>query len=164
MQNRVRSEIRALNPHLPVYDVTTLSERRSFALRPDRMMAVLASFFGVLALLLTAMGIYGVISYAVGRRTREIGVRLALGATRARVLWMIVREILVLVVAGAALGLPLSFICNRVLKATLFGVAPQDLTTAAECFAVLLLVATAAAYLPARRAALLEPASTLRAE
>ena len=164
MQNRVRSEIRALNPNFPVYDLTTLRERRSSALRPDRMLALLASFFGCLALLLSAIGIYGVISYAVGRRTREIGVRLALGATRAAVLWMIVRETLMLVAVGAAFGLPLSFICNQVLKATLFGVAPQDALTASASLGVLVLAGTAAAFLPARRAALLQPASTLRAE
>src|SRR5437870_13804555 len=84
--------------------------------RPGRMMAILAGFFGSLALLLTAMGIYGVIAYAVGRRTRESGVRLALGATPRNVLQMIVRETLTLVAAGAILGLPLGFICSRVLK------------------------------------------------
>src|SRR5207249_10008288 len=90
-----------------------------------------------LALLLTAMGIYGVIAYAVGRRTRESGVRLALGATPRNVLQMIVRETLTLVAAGAILGLPLAFICTRVLKSTLFGVEPQDPITAAACPIVL---------------------------
>jgi ABC-type antimicrobial peptide transport system permease subunit len=161
---RVRSEIRALNPHVPVYDVTTLAARLSLAQRPDRMMAILASFFGALALLLTAMGIYGVIAYAVGRRTKEIGVRLALGATRANVLWMIVRETVTLVAVGAAIGLPLAFICTRVLKSMLFGVEPQDPITAVACLVVLLLPGVLAGYLPARRASLLEPVSTLRAE
>jgi len=164
MMDRVRAEVRALNPHLPVRDVTTLAERLSLAQRPDRMMAILASFFGSLALLLTAMGIYGVIAYQVGRRTKEIGVRLALGATPANVLGMIVRETLTLVAAGAALGLPLAFICTRVLKSMLFGVAPQDPITAVVCLGVLLMAGVAAGYLPARRAALLEPVSALRTE
>jgi ABC-type antimicrobial peptide transport system permease subunit len=162
--DRVRSGIRALDPHLPVYDVTTLSERLSVAQRADRMMAILATFFGALALLLTAMGIYGVIAYAVGRRTKEIGVRLALGATRANVLWMIVRETFTLVAVGAAIGLPLAFICTRVLKSMLFGVEPQDPITAVACLVVLLLAGALAGYLPARRAALLEPVSALRTE
>jgi putative ABC transport system permease protein len=162
--DRVRGEIRALNPHVPVRDVMTLSERLSLAQRPDRMMAILASFFGSLALLLTAMGIYGVIAYGVGRRTKEIGVRLALGATPARVLGMIVRETLMLVAAGAIVGLPLAFICTRWLKSMLFGVGPQDPITAAACLIVLLLAGLAAGYVPARRAALLEPVSALRTE
>jgi predicted permease len=164
MLDRVRSEIRALNPHVPVYDVATLSEWLSLAQRPDRMMAILASFFGSLALLLTAMGIYGVIAYAVGRRKKEIGVRMALGATPRNVLGMIVRETLTLVAAGAILGLPLAFVCTRVLKSMLFGVEPQDPITAAACLIVLLMAGLAAGYLPARRAALLEPVSALRAE
>ena len=164
MVDRVRAEIRALNPHFPVRDVSTLAARLWLAQRPDRMMAILAGFFGSLALLLTAMGIYGVIAYAVGRRTRESGVRLALGATPRNVLQMIVRETLTLVAAGAILGLPLAFICTRVLKSTLFGVEPQDPITAAACLIVLLLAGLAAGYVPARRAAVLEPVSALRTE
>ena len=120
--------------------------------------------FGGLALLLTAMGIYGVIVYAVGRRTKEIGVRLALGATPRNVLQMIVRETLTLVAAGAILGLPLAFICTRVLKSMLFGVETQDPITAVACIGVLLIAGLVAGYLPARRASLLEPVSALRAE
>ena len=164
MMDRVRGEIRALNPHIPVRDVTTLAERLSLAQRPDRMMAILASFFGALALVLTAMGIYGVIAYGVGRRTKEIGVRMALGATPGNVLGMIVRETLALVAAGAIVGLPLAFVCTRVLKSMLFGVEPADPITAVVCLGVLLGAGIAAGYLPARRAALLEPVSALRAE
>ena len=164
MTDRVRAEVRAFNPHLPVRDLTTLAERLSLAQRPDRMMAILASFFGSLALLLTAMGIYGVIAYEVGRRTKEIGVRLALGATPHKVLGMIVRETLVLVAGGAALGVPLVLVCTRVLKSMLFGVEPQDPGTVVVCIGVLSMAGLAAGYLPARRAALLEPVSALRAE
>ena len=164
MTDRVRAEVRAFNPHLPVRDLTTLAERLSLAQRPDRMMAILASFFGSLALLLTAMGIYGVIAYEVGRRTKEIGVRLALGATPHKVLGMIVRETLVLVAGGAALGVPLVLVCTRVLKSMLFGVEPQDPGTVVVCIGVLSMAGLAAGYLPARRAALLEPAFALRAE
>jgi len=110
------------------------------------------------------MGIYGVIAYAAGRRAKEIGVRLALGATPRNVLQMIVRETLMVVAAGAALGLPLAFVCTRVLKSMLFGVEPQDPITAAACLGVVLVAGVMAGYLPARRAALLEPVSALRTE
>jgi predicted permease len=162
--DRVRAEIRALNPHVPVYDVTTLAARLSLAQRPDRMMAILASFFGSLALFLTAMGIYGVIAYMVGRRRKEIGVRLAFGATPRNVVQMIVRETLKLVAAGVIFGLPLAFICTRVFKSMLFGVEPQDPITAMACIGVLLMAGLVAGYLPARQASLLEPVSALRAE
>lgn len=164
MTDRVRAEIRALNPRFPVRDATTLAARLSLAQRPDRMMAILASFFGSLALLLTVVGVYGVIAYAVGRRTKEIGVRLALGATPGNVLWMIVRETLILVAAGAIAGLPLAFVCTRLLKSMLFGVETQDPITAATCLGVLLMAGVAAGFVPARRAAQVEPISALRAE
>jgi predicted permease len=164
MTDRVRAEIRDLNTHIPVLEATTLAARLSLAQRPDRMMAILASFFGSLALLLTIVGIYGVIEYAVGRRTKEIGVRLAFGATSGNVVWMILRETLLLVAAGAIVGLPLSFVCTRLLKSMLFGVDPQDPLTAGACLGVLLIAGVMAGFLPARRAALLEPVSALRTE
>jgi ABC-type antimicrobial peptide transport system permease subunit len=105
-----------------------------------------------------------VIAYVVGRRTKEIGVRLALGATRTNVLWMIVRETVTLVAVGAAIGLPLALICTYVLKSMLFGVEPQDPITALASLVVLLLAGVLAGYLPARRAAVLEPVSALRTE
>src|ERR1035437_4728461 len=89
---------------------------KSEAVQRDRMMAALSGFFGVLALLLTAVGVYGVIAYAVGRRTAEIGVRMALGATSGQVRWMVLRETLTLMAAGAVIGVPVSFACARVLK------------------------------------------------
>jgi len=100
----------------------------------------------------------------VGRRTKEIGVRMALGATPRNILQMIVRETLTLVAAGAILGLPLAFVCTRMLRSMLFGVEPADPITAATCLIVLLMAGLAAGYLPARRAALLEPVSALRVE
>jgi predicted permease len=160
----VRTEIRAINPKLPVYDITTLSERRSLALHQDRMMATLAGFFGMLALLLTAVGVYAVLAYAVGRRTVEIGVRMALGATRAGVLWMVVRETLTVVAAGVALGIPISLASGKVLKAMLFGVKPQDTFTVVFCAGVLLAAGLVAGFLPARRAARVDPMAALRTE
>jgi predicted permease len=164
LQDRIRAEIRAVDSRLPVYDLTTLDARHSLAVQRDRMMAALSGFFGVLALLLTAVGVYGVIAYAVGRRTAEIGVRMALGATSGQVRWMILRETLTLMAAGAVIGVPVSFVCARVLKAALFGVTPQDPATAIVCALILLLAGGVSGYLPARRAASVEPMSALRSE
>ena len=164
VQDRIRAEIRAVDSRLPVYDLTTLDARHSLAVQRDRMMAALSGFFGVLALLLTAVGVYGVIAYAVGRRTAEIGVRMALGATSGQVRWMVLRETLTLMAAGAAIGVPVSFVCARVLKTALFGVTPQDPATAIACALMLLLAGGASGYFPARRAANVEPMTALRSE
>jgi predicted permease len=164
LQDRIRAEIRAVDSRLPVYDLTTMDARHSLDVQRDRMMAALSGFFGVLALLLTAVGVYGVIAYAVGRRTAEIGVRMALGATSGQVRWMVLRETLTLMAAGAVIGVPVSFVCARVLKTALFGVTPQDPATAIICALMLLLAGGASGYFPARRAASLEPMSALRSE
>ena len=162
VRDHVRAAIRSINPQLPVYDETTLADRRSLALSQDRMMAALSAALGLMALLLTAVGIYSVIAYSVGRRTAEIGIRMALGATAASVRWMVVRETLVLVTIGGAIGIPLSLTGARVLKSMLFGVAPEDPLTLAATLAVLIGAGLLAGYLPARRAARLDPASALR--
>ena len=158
----VRAAIRALNPRLPVYDVTTLEDRRSLALGRDRTMAALSSSLGGIALLLTVIGIYGVIAYSVGRRTAEIGVRMALGATASSVRWLVLRETLRLVAIGGGVGIPMSLAATSLLRSTLFGVGPQDPLTLLTSVGVLLLAACVAGYLPARRAARLEPAAALR--
>jgi predicted permease len=163
-QDRARSQIRAIDPKLPVYDVTTLDARRGRAVERDRMMAALAGFFGVEALLLTAIGLYGVIAYAVGRRTAEIGVRMALGATTGRVQWMIIRDTLTLLALGTGIGLPLAFASVGVLKTSLFGVTTSDPITAVACATVLLLAGGLAGYVPARRAASVSPTLALRSE
>jgi ABC-type antimicrobial peptide transport system permease subunit len=160
--DRVRAAIRALNPHLPVYDITTLDDRRSEALGRDRMMAALSAGLGGVALLLTVIGIYGVIAYSIGRRTSEIGIRMALGATSWSVRWLVLRETLVLAAIGAMAGVPLALAVVRVLKSTLFGVEPQDPATLAYSLLVLIAAAALGGWLPAWRAARLEPSVALR--
>jgi predicted permease len=160
--DRVRAAIRALNPHLPVYDITTLDDRRSEALGRDRMMAALSAGLGGVALLLTVIGIYGVIAYSIGRRTSEIGIRMALGATSWSVRWLVLRETLVLAAIGAMAGVPLALAVVRVLKSTLFGVEPQDPATLAYSLFVLIAAAALGGWLPAWRAARLEPSVALR--
>jgi ABC-type antimicrobial peptide transport system permease subunit len=162
VRDRVRAAIRAIDPRIPVYDETTLEERRSRALTEDRMMAALSGALGLIALLLTAVGVYGVIAYSVGRRTAEIGIRMALGASASSVRWMVVRETLALVGIGGAIGVPLALAAATLLRSTLFGVLPRDPVTLAVSVLVLIGTGALAGYLPARRAARLDPASALR--
>jgi predicted permease len=160
----IREQIRSVNSALFVHDARTLSEVVARSLQRDQMMAVLASFFGLLAMLLTCIGLYGVIAFAVARRTKEVGVRIALGARRPELLWLVLRETLVLVAAGALLGIPAALGFSRVLRNMLFGLQPNDLATMAGAVLVLLVVGSIAGYLPARRAAKVDPIAVLRCE
>jgi len=144
--------------------VTTAQERVSANAGNEEMMAEIIGFFGGAAVLLAALGLYGLISYAVARRTNEIGIRMALGAKTHQVLWMVLKETLLLVGAGTAVGVPLALGAARFVRSQLFGVEPYDPLTIA--FAVLLLttVAAIAGYLPALRAARVDPMVALRHE
>ena len=124
----------------------------------------LIAIFGGLALLLASVGIYGVVSYVVGMRTREVGLRLALGATPGAVRWLILRQILIVAISGVAAGCALAAICTRVLSQWLFGVERLDEPTAVAVAAILVLVALAASYRPVARAGRVDPQVTLRGE
>jgi ABC-type antimicrobial peptide transport system permease subunit len=128
----------------------------------ERLMAALSGFFGVIALLLACLGLYGVISYSVGRRTSELGIRLALGATRRELLAMVLRESLVLVAAGVAIGVPVTLAATRLIAARLFAISPTDPLTIVSAALVMLAVATAAALVPANRASRVDPMQALR--
>lgn len=160
----IREQVRALDPDLPLFGVMTMSERIASLLGPQRMGSLLLICFGVLAAVLATVGIYGVVAYSVGRRTREIGIRMALGARRhdvlARALLMGSRPAL----AGLALGLAAASLLARLASAFLYGVAPTDMTTYAATAALLGVIAILAAYVPARRAASIDPAEALRHE
>jgi putative ABC transport system permease protein len=132
------------------------------ALAPQRFSAVLLSLFAGLAMLLAAIGLYGVISFAVARRTHEMGVRAALGATRAAVVRLVLREGAAMAGAGIALGLAAAAVLSRLLTSQLYGVTPGDPLTFAAVPAILALVALLASYLPARRAARVSPMVALR--
>jgi len=160
----LRSELRNLNKDVPVFSVQTMTERIGGQLAADRMIAVLLSIFGGGALLLAAIGIYGVMGYSVAQRTHEIGIRIALGAERRDILKLIVRQGMVLVLIGAGLGLALALTATRVVKSLLFGVSATDPLTFASVVVVLIEVALLACYLPARRATKVDPLVALRYE
>jgi putative ABC transport system permease protein len=141
-----------------------MSERIDGQLAADRMIAVLLSVFGGGALLLAAIGIYGVMGYAVAQRTHEIGIRLALGAEQRDILRLIVGQGMVLIAIGAGIGLAITLAATQVLKSLLFGVSATDPLTFASVIVVLVGVALLACYLPARRATKVDPLEALRYE
>jgi putative ABC transport system permease protein len=161
---QLRREIQAIEPNLPVTDTETMTETIATSLYAPRMGAILLSVFGALALLLAALGIYGVLAFSVARRTREIGIRIALGATRRGVVGLVVREGLLLVAIGLGIGLVAGFYLSKAIGAFLYGIDPHDLATFAAVPCVLLAVAWLACYLPARRAVRVDPLAALRAE
>ncbi len=145
----VTKTVAAVDPNLPVERVTTIEEQVSGDLNQERLVAQLTSTFGLLALGLACFGLYGVMSYAVARRTSELGLRMALGAPRSHVLWMVFRESLWLVLAGLALGLPLVLAASRLIAGMLFQVSANDPATLAAATVVLMIVAAIAGYVPA---------------
>jgi predicted permease len=161
---QAQQAIREVNRNLPIDGVVSLSEHISRSLAQQRLVARLAAFFGLLALSLACVGLYGVLSYAVARRTNEIGIRMALGARRGDVIWLVLREALALVVAGVTVGLLASLAATRAASTLLFGLEPNDPPTIAAATLLLLAVAALAGYLPARRAARVDPMAALREE
>jgi predicted permease len=160
----VRSLIHELNPRLPVIDAMPLSDITAIGLVPQRIAASVAGALGLVGLVLAAIGIYGVTSYAVARRTREIGIRVALGATRTSVLRLVLRQGMSLTAIGTAIGLVAAAAGAQVVRSLLFGVSVVDPPTFAGAAALFLAVAAAASYVPALRASRLEPARALRSE
>ncbi len=160
----VRRHVASLDPAIPVIASRTIEDYLDNNLLIDRLLATLSGFFGLLALLLAAVGLYGVISYAVTRRTREIGVRMALGAERGSVLWLVARYAGGLVLAGAVIGIPAALALSKFVKSFLFGIGAQDTLAIVGATATLLVAAAVAAFLPARRATNVDPIVALRHE
>jgi predicted permease len=159
----VTRAIESLGHHFPLR-IQTLEEREDMLLSMDRMIAMLSSFFGGLALLLASLGLYGLMSYAATRRTSEMGIRRALGAQQADIVWMIVRGALVLVAIGISIGLPVALAATRLVASMLFGLKPIDPFSIGLATILLTAVAILAAYLPARRASRVDPMVALRFE
>jgi predicted permease len=160
----LRAAIRELDRNLPVYGLKTFAEQKAESLSSERLIAMLSGFFGVLALLLAATGLYGVLAYMVERRTREIGIRMSLGAGRGCVLWMVVRGALAMAAAGLAAGMVLSRWLSTLVSQQLFGIQPGDLATLATACAILTAVVVVAATIPAWRASRVDPLVALRYE
>ncbi len=160
----LRREVQGLDASLPLYDVKTLTQHMNVPLFPARMAAIALGSFGVLALLLAAIGIYGVMSYVVAGRTREIGVRMALGAQPRDVLRLIVGQGMTLAFIGLGVGLALALAAARMLTSLLYGVSPNDPLTFAGVVLLLAAVAALACYVPARRATKVDPMIALRYE
>ena len=163
----IRHEVQAIEPNLALFRVRTLATQVDESLGRERLVTTLASLFGVLALLLAGAGLFGILSYSVTQRTHEIGIRMALGAERRRVLTMIIKHGIMLTVIGLGLGLAAAFIATRYLAsldAILYGVTPRDPLTYAIAAAALMLVAALACLLPARRATRVDPLVALRYE
>jgi predicted permease len=160
----VRRAVASVDRNLAVFRVNTLRAQTENPLLRERLLAMLSGSFGVLALVLACIGLYGLMAYAVARRTGEIGIRMALGAGRGDIVWGVLRETLLLALAGIAFGVPVALWAARYTRTLLFGVRAADPLTIAAAAAALLGVAALAGYLPARRALRVEPTVALRQE
>jgi predicted lysophospholipase L1 biosynthesis ABC-type transport system permease subunit len=160
----VRAMVQSVDPDLPVYGAATLNDAVTASLEQRRFSMDIVAAFAVTALLLAALGIYGVISYVVGERTHEFGIRLALGANRGNILEMVLRQGLRLAAMGTALGVVGALIVSHLMAGLLYGVTPTDPLTFVGVALVLTLVALAACYIPARRATRVDPLTALHYE
>jgi ABC-type antimicrobial peptide transport system permease subunit len=158
----LRRIVHMADPELPLVHVRTQQEQIDTDLEEERLFVALTSGFGMLALVLASVGIYGVMAYSVAQRTNEIGIRLALGAIPRQVLGMVLREASWLSAAGIAAGVCASLLLSRLVKSMLFGIAPYDPATLWGAILLLLTVALAASWIPARRAARVQPMEALR--
>ena len=164
VSSAIRNVVKQAAPNLPTIAVETIDQRLADSLVTDRMIADLSGAFGMLAVILVCIGLYGVIAYATSGRTNEIGIRIALGAQRSGILWLILRESLLLVLIGAAIGVPLVFAASKWISSLLFGLQPADPVALAFAIALMFLIGVLASYIPARRATRVDPMVALRQE
>jgi predicted permease len=160
----IRAAVKQTAGNLPALDLETMNERIAQSLTTDRTITELSGVFGPLAMTLVCIGLYGVMSYAVTGRTGEIGIRIALGAQRKSILWLILRESLLLIIIGVGIGMPATFGAGQWIASLLFGVKPADIIALSSAAAILFGAGILACYIPARRATRVEPTIALRYE
>jgi hypothetical protein len=164
MNTVIRHELDSLDKGFPVFNIKTLEGRIGDSLARERMVANLSGVIGLLALTLAGVGLYGILAYSVARRTREIGIRMALGSNASSVLWMVAREALLLVLVGSMVGIVISITAYRLLSHQLPGVASIDGSLLTGCAAIMLILACSAVSVPAMRACRIDPLTALRHE
>ena len=162
--SRVRNSITEINPNILVDGVSSLDEQVNQSVATQSLIARLTSFFGIIAIFLACIGIYGLLSYSVARRTSELGIRLALGAQSRMLLWLVLRESLLLLLVGLAIGVPIALSSTRILKSLLYELSPLDPVAISASIAAVAVMTIAAAWIPASRAAKINPIQALRAE
>jgi len=162
--NSLRSEVKKLDASMPVYELKTLEAQLDETLLTERLIALLSAGFGFLATALAAIGLYGVMAFAVARRTKELGVRLALGAQRSSVIWLVMREVLLLLVIGLAIGVPSALGLGPFVASQLYGIQGSDPWIAGTTIMLLAMVSAAAGLIPAHRASRIDPIRALRFE
>jgi putative ABC transport system permease protein len=160
----LRAIVAKLDPSLPVMSIKTVDTQLDEVLNTERLIAYLSLVFGAIATVLAALGLYGVVAFSVTSRTKEIGVRMALGARKASVLWLVLRETMILVTVGVAIGIPVAYVLSRYVTSQLYGVTPTDVSTGLAALATLAAVAAVSGFIPARRASSIDPLQALRHE
>jgi ABC-type antimicrobial peptide transport system permease subunit len=156
--------VKKLDASMPIYEFKTLGGQLDETLLTERLIALLSAGFGLLATLLGAMGLYGVMAFVVARRTKELGVRMALGAQPGSVIWLVMKDVLLLLVLGLAIGIPSAIALGRFVATQLYGIKVNDPGIAVAGMVVLIVVASLAGFIPAQRASRIDPILALRYE